>query len=180
MSIIYAYLLADQSNKKPVALDMPLIQHEIKQTRSFASAGQEAVISLLRTAALVRRRFEALCEEYGLTFQQFNVLRILRGAERSGEGSLPTMEVAERMIEPEPGITRMMERLEKKGLVCRERCTKDARRMLCRITRQGHDTIEQLDAPITHLDEVVLRPLADEELRTLTSLLDRAREPASS
>lgn len=159
---------------------MPSIQHEIKQTRPFASAGQEAVVSLLRTAALVRRRFEALCQRHGLTFQQFNVLRILRGAEVSGEGPLPTMEVAERMIEPEPGITRMMGRLEQKGLVRRERGAEDARRRLCHITQQGLEALEGLDDPIDRLDETVLGPLTAADLRALTDLLDRAREPVST
>lgn len=156
---------------------MPSIKDEIKQTRPFASVGQEAVVSLLRTAAFVRRRFEALCEEHGLTFQQFNVLRILRGAEASGEGPLPTMEVAERMIEPEPGITRMMGRLEAKGLVRRERCAEDARRMLCHITQRGRVALERLDDPVARLDDSALAPLTEAELRALIESLDRAREP---
>lgn len=164
--------MLDQSTK----LAMSSVNDEIKQTRPFASVGQEAVVSLLHTAAFVRRRFEALCEEHGVTFQQFNVLRILRGADASGEGPLPTMEVAERMIEPEPGITRMMGRLEAKGLVRRERCAEDARRMLCHITRQGHAALERLDDPIAHLDASALDPLAEGELRSLVELLGRVGE----
>lgn len=159
---------------------MSTVQQEIKQPRPFTSAGQEAVVGLLRTAALVRRRFEIVCEEHGVTFQQFNVLRILRGAERSNEGALPTMEVAARMIEPEPGITRMMERLEKKGLVTRRRSTEDARCILCRISRKGRGTLVRLDAPVDELDRSVLRPLSDEQLHTLTRLLDGARKNLAS
>lgn len=156
---------------------MGSVRHEIKQKRPFQSAGQEAVVALLRTAALVRRRFEELCDEHGLTFQQFNVLRILRGAESRGEGPLPTMEVAERMIEPEPGITRMMARLEKKQLVRRARDPEDSRRVLCHITKEGLDALQRLDNPVSRLDDAVLGPLAEKELKVLTGLLDRVREP---
>ena len=156
---------------------MSSIQREIKQGKPFSSAGQEAVVALLRTAALVRRRFEAVCEAEGLTFQQFNVLRILRGAERANEAPLPTMEVAERMIEPEPGITRLLGRLERKGMVRRQQCTEDGRRMLCHITPEGLDALARLDAPVERLDNTVLGQLGDDDLHTLISLLDHARRP---
>ena len=87
------------------------LQREIRQRRPFQSAGHEAVLGLLRTADLVRRLGTALVEPYGITLQQFNVLRILRGA--GGDG-LPTLEVASRMIEQTPGVTRLLDRLEAK------------------------------------------------------------------
>ncbi|MEM1272108.1 MAG: MarR family transcriptional regulator, partial [Bacteroidota bacterium] len=73
------------------------ILQELKQTRPFASRTREAVVALLRTAVVVRRRTETAVQRVGLTLQQFNVLRILRGA----DAPLPTMEVADRMVEPE-------------------------------------------------------------------------------
>ena len=152
---------------------MASVQHEIKQPRAFASLSQEAVVALLRTASLVRRRFEALMQAHDITFQQFNVLRILRGA---GE-PLPTMEVAARMIEPEPGITRLMERLVRRGLVHRARSDEDGRRLLCSITPEGRRVLAALDAPVADLDEHVLGPLTPGRLRTLIDLLDQAREP---
>ena len=108
---------------------MASVRQEIKQARAFASPGQEAVVALLRTASLVRRRFEALMQDHGITFQQFNVLRILRGASKP----LPTMEISQRMIEQTPGTTRLLDRLEEKGLVERERCQEDRRQVLCAI-----------------------------------------------
>ena len=146
------------------------IQQEIKQTRPFGSKAQEATIGLMRTADLVRRAVGDIVEPYGITPQQYNVLRILRGA---GAGGLPTLEIAERMIEATPGITRLIDRLETKRLVSRERCHKDRRRVFCRITREGLALLKKLDAPIRDAD--ALGSLTSNELKQLVSLLDRAR-----
>lgn len=152
---------------------MASVRHEIKQSGGFTSPGQEAVVALLRTASLVRRRFETLMQAHGITFQQFNVLRILRGA----AAPLPTMEVAERMIEREPGITRLMERLVRRGLVERTRCAEDGRRLLCSITPEGSRLLAVLDAPVAALDDQILGHLSPGQLKTLIGLLDQAREP---
>jgi len=109
--------------------------------------------------------------EHGITLQQFNVLRILRGA---GE-TLPTMEVAARMIEPEPGITRLIGRLEKKQLIERGRCKQDSRRMLCAITPKGLDVLSRLDEPLVALEAQLLGSMPDADLDTLIALLERAR-----
>jgi DNA-binding MarR family transcriptional regulator len=148
------------------------IQLEIKQTRPFGSKAQEATIGLMRTADLVRRAVGDIVEPYGITPQQYNVLRILRGA---GAGGLPTLEIAERMIEATPGITRLIDRLETKRLVSRERCDKDRRRVFCRITREGLALLKKLDAPIRDADALALGSLTSNELKKLVSLLDRAR-----
>src|SRR4029453_18362861 len=108
------------------------IQHEIKQSRPFRSKGQEAAIALMRTADLVRRTIAGIVGPYDLTPQQYNVLRILRGA---GQAGLPTLEIPERMVEQAPGITRLLDRLEKKTWVERERSQEDRRQVICRITK---------------------------------------------
>src|SRR5258706_12493191 len=90
------------------------IIEELKQTKPFPSKRQEAAVALLRTADVIRRLFGAVVEPKGITVQQYNVLRILRGA---GEPGLPTLDIAERMIETTPGITRLIDRLETKKLV---------------------------------------------------------------
>ncbi len=92
------------------------LQAEIRQTRPFASASEEASLALLRTSDRLARRIAAMVEPREITAQQYNVLRILRG---SHPGRLPTLEIAERMIEQAPGITRLLDRLEAKGLVVR-------------------------------------------------------------
>jgi len=149
-----------------------LLQREIRQRRPFQSIGEEAVLSLLRTTDLVRRRMADVIEPVGVTTQQYNVLRILRGAEADG---LPTLEVAERMVEQTPGITRLMDRLEAKGLVRRQRCPKDRRQHLCWITPAGLALIKPLDASSIAAIDKVLGGLADKDRATLVRLLDAIR-----
>ena len=100
------------------------IRDEIKQTRPFRNRSQEAAVALLRTANVLRRRIDALVSGEGITVQQYNVLRILRGS----KAPLPTMEIAERMIEDAPGITRHVCNLEKLGYIRREQWAGDPQR----------------------------------------------------
>ena len=148
------------------------IADELKQTRPFRAKSQEAAVALMRTADLVRRAVASIIEPRGITVQQYNVLRILRGA---GERGLPTLEIAERMIEQTPGITRLIDRLEVKKLVARERCATDRRQVFCRITAEGLELLLTLDRPLTESEEGALGTLGQQELQQLLELLDRAR-----
>jgi len=148
------------------------IQQEIKQTRPFRSTAQEAGIALLRTTDQVRRRMSAVLEAEGITVQQYNVLRILRGA---GPEGLPTLEIAERMIEQAPGITRLLDRLEGEGLVSRERCPTDRRQVTFRIAKPGLTLLAALDPIVDALDDSMLGNLTRTELKQLLHLLDRIR-----
>ncbi|HEX6160385.1 MAG TPA: MarR family transcriptional regulator [Thermoanaerobaculia bacterium] len=148
------------------------LQRELKQTRPFAHPAQEAAVSLMRTADLIRRTVSIVVEAQGITTQQYNVLRILRGA---GERGLPTLEIAERMVEQTPGITRLIDRLEAKQLVSRERCTTDRRQVFCCITRQGLAMLDQLDEPLHSAEAEALSGLNAKELAQLVELLDRTR-----
>lgn len=151
---------------------MGSVQHEIHQRTPFASAGQEATISLLRTTEVVRRRLTAVIEPAGITVQQYNVLRILRGA---GAPGLPTLDIAERLIERAPGITRLCDGLEREGYLSRVRATDDRRVVRCRITQRGRTLLARLDAPVDRADREAVAPLSAGELRTLIGLLDRIR-----
>jgi DNA-binding MarR family transcriptional regulator len=146
---------------------------ELKQTRPFPSKSQEAAVALLRTADIVRRAISAVIEPHGITVQQYNVLRILRGA---GERGLPTLEIAERMVERTPGITRLIDRLEAKKLVTRERSNSDRRQVFCRITPAGISMVGGLDDPMLRSNESGLGALSKREMAQLIELLDRARE----
>src|SRR5437588_284781 len=97
---------------------MATIVEELKQRKPFPSKAQEAAVTLLRTAEIVNRHLDSVIAHSGITGQQYNVLRILRGA---GAEGLPTLEIASRMIEQAPGITRLLDRLETKKLVERRR-----------------------------------------------------------
>ena len=148
------------------------LQREIRQRRPFPSVAQEAVVSVIRTADLLQRQMAALVEPFGITVQQFNVLRILRGG---GPEGLPTLEVGARMIEVTPGITRLLDRLEAKGLVRRQRCPKDRRQHLCWITQEGLGVLTSLDGPIVKHSGEILRGLNREEQSHLIRLLDQVR-----
>jgi len=152
---------------------VPSILREIKQTRPFASPGEEATVALVRTADVVRRLLGVTLDPHGITPQQYNVLRILRGA---GEKGLPTLEIAERMIEQTPGITRLIDRLEAKKLVSRERCATDRRQVFCRISAAGLALLARLDEPVRAASDEALRNLSKKDVAQLVELLDRTRE----
>src|SRR5216684_3232764 len=151
---------------------MGAVQHAIRQRRPFESVAHEAIVALMRTTDLVRRQIAALVEPYGITLQQFNVLRILRGA---GDDGLPTLEVAERMIEQTPGVTRLLDRLEAKELVRRQRCPNDRRQHLCWISTKGLALLEKLDAVTARAHDETLKGLRQRDRVTLIRLLDAIR-----
>ncbi|HEX2120281.1 MAG TPA: MarR family transcriptional regulator, partial [Thermoanaerobaculia bacterium] len=136
------------------------VREEIKQTRPFRSKGQETTVALLRTANALRRRLEALAQSEDISLQQYNVLRILRGA----RGPLPTMEISSRLIEEAPGITRLVNNLEAKGLLRREAWAGDRRQVLCQITSAGLRLLERLDPGIDELDDATTTTLSDEQI----------------
>jgi DNA-binding MarR family transcriptional regulator len=146
---------------------------EIKQSKPFHSRAQEASLALMRTADDVRRNLGSVLEPADVTLQQYNVLRILRGA---GEGGLPTLLIAERMIERTPGVTRLIDRLERKGWVERARDTNDRRRVWCKITEAGLRVLAPLDEPVSVADDSLAEVLDEREIATLIEYLDRLRE----
>ena len=153
---------------------MSHLREEIKQRRPFRSPGHEGVVGLLLTADRMRRDLARVVEPHGLTLQQYNVLRILRGA---GAKGLPTLDIAERMIEQAPGITRLLDRLEKKELVRRERCARDRRQVLVVITPSGLRLLHDLDAPMAKADDALLDRLGSRRAVTLIRLLEALRTP---
>ena len=148
------------------------VADEIKQTRPFASPAEETTVALIRTVDGVRRMLGSVLDAHDITLQQYNVLRILRGA---GERGLPTLEIAERMIEQTPGITRLLDRLETKGLVRRQRCPEDRRQVLCWITAPGLEMLAELEAPVAKAAKEAFRKLSAAEIDTLLGLLERLR-----
>jgi DNA-binding MarR family transcriptional regulator len=148
------------------------LQTELRQRKPFQSAAHEAVVGLMRTADLIRRHATAMVEPHGITVQQFNVLRILRGA---GDTGLPTLEVAERMIEQTPGVTRLLDRLEARELVRRQRCPKDRRQHLCWITPKGLALLEKIDASAARAPEESMKGLRHKDRVTFIRLMDAIR-----
>lgn len=139
------------------------------------TAENEALLSLWRAADRCKRYFAAILERRGLTHQQYNVLRILRGAGLEG---LPTLEIGERMIEKTPGVSRLLDRLEAQGHVVRQRSTDDRRQVLCRLTPRAVALLAELDAPIEQADRACFAALGQREIAALTDLTSRVRPDA--
>src|SRR6185312_1722159 len=118
------------------------LRAEIVQRRPFHSVKAEIAVSILRTAALIDRHFAQVVSRTGVTIQQYNVLRILRGA---GSEGMPTLFIRDRMIHQAPGITRLLDKLERAGLARRERGSPDRRQVFCYITERGLAVLEELD-----------------------------------
>lgn len=129
-------------------------------------------MSVLRTAAVLQRHLAQVAEPYGVTIQQYNVLRILRGA---GEAGLPTLAIRDRMVEEAAGITRLLDKLESAGYVARERSTPDRRQVLCRITPKGQSLISALDGPMDAANQLGSSNLDDHERRQVVELLGAIR-----
>jgi DNA-binding MarR family transcriptional regulator len=148
------------------------IQQELVQKRPFHSIRAEVAVSILRTAALIERHFAQVVASSGITVQQYNVLRILRGA---GTDGLPTLVIRDRMIHEAPGITRLLDKLETSGLARRERSSPDRRQVHCHITDKGLTVLDELEVAMRKADDVAVGSLNEEEQRLLLKLLEGAR-----
>lgn len=151
------------------------LQDEIKQSRPFRSLEEEVMLGLARTADALGRATEDVLKAAGLTGTQYNVLRILRGA---GSAGLSCGEVAGRMITRDPDLTRLLDRLEARGLVTRARDGEDRRVVTTRITQRGLDLLAQLDEPVQAQNRKTVGHLGEQKLRALAQLLDEARSGA--
>lgn len=136
-------------------------------------------VALLQTADSLNLQVEQLIKSSGLTSAQYNVLRILRGAEPHG---LPCRGIGDRMISHDPDITRLLDRMEKRKLISRERQTDDRRVVRTRVTRQGLDLLKPLDEPVHELHRRQFHCLPNAKLKTLLDLLEqiRNREPRAN
>ena len=151
------------------------LQAELKQRVAFASREEEAFLALMRTADAIQTKIEAKLKEFGLTATQYNALRILRGAGREG---LPCSEVGERMITHDPDITRLLDRLQKRGLVTRSRDKGDRRVVYGKITAAGMKLLGEMDAPVEKHSRELLRHVGQNKLQQLIDLLELVRQPA--
>lgn len=136
---------------------------------------QEAFLQLLRTADTLFQGLAAILKPVGLSPSQYDLLQILRDVEADG---LACRAVAERMLTRDPDITRLLDRLEARGLVTRSRERKDRRVITTRITPEGLRLILELDAPIGQLHTRQLGHMGEQRLRALICLLEVARPKA--
>ncbi len=140
------------------------------QQRAFADPREEAVVGVLLLAAEVNREVAERCQGEGITLDQYNVLRILRGAEPEG---LPRCDIAARLISKAPDVTRMIDRLVRQGLVVRGWSTENRRLSIARITAEGLAVLTALDPAITAVSHSVAGRLPAGDLTQLVSSLDR-------
>jgi DNA-binding MarR family transcriptional regulator len=143
--------------------------------RRAACPEEAALLDLLRTTDILSRGLVQVLKTEDLSATQYNALRILCGAP---EG-LPCGEIASRMITRDPDVTRLLDRLEKRGLISRCRETKDRRTVMARITPDGLKLLRRLDEPVQAAHRKQLGHLGRERLRALTELLRVARSQVS-
>jgi DNA-binding MarR family transcriptional regulator len=149
------------------------LQKEIKQQKPFGSIEQEVVLNIMRTAAALRDGTAEVLRPFDLSGPQYNILRILRGAQE--EEGLPCSEIGDRLVSKDPDVTRLLDRLEKRGLVVRGRSLTDRRVVNARITKKGHELVDQLDGPVSNVHADQLGHMKRKDLRTLVDLLEQAR-----
>jgi DNA-binding MarR family transcriptional regulator len=144
---------------------------ESAKVRRVGSPEEGAFLDLLRTADMLTRGAFGVLKGEDLSLTQYNVLRILRGASQG----LPCGEIAGRMITRDPDVTRLLDRMEKRGLISRARESRDRRRVLARITPEGLRLVDRLDEPVQKIHRKQLGHLGRERLRALGELLAAAR-----
>ncbi|HMP02249.1 MAG TPA: MarR family transcriptional regulator [Gemmatales bacterium] len=147
------------------------LQKELGKRGPFDSPEQEACLNILRTSDRLQNRLGRFFREFGLTASQYNVLRILRGTGRP----MPSLEIAERMIQVVPAITGLIDRLQKQGLVERRRCQEDRRVVYVEITARARELLARMDEPLRQLHKELLGHLGRSELVELSRLLEKAR-----
>jgi DNA-binding MarR family transcriptional regulator len=148
------------------------IRSEIQQRKPFDSLEEEVFLSLQRTAEVLHWRAAELLKPYDLSPTQYNTLRILRGA---GTEGLPCSQVGERMVNRDPDITRLLDRLERRGWVRRSR-GQDRRVIVARISAKGLALLARLDAPVNKMPRSLLGHLGQNQLKSLNKLLEATRK----
>ena len=146
---------------------------DIKQTKPFRHIEEEAFLNLLRTTDALKQGETEFLDRYSLSHAQYNVLRILRGA---GTEGLPCGEIGARMITRDPDITRLLDRLEKRGLAQRCRESKDRRVVTARIAPSGLELLASMDTPLLDMLKGLLGHMSQKDLKTFIELLEKARE----
>jgi DNA-binding MarR family transcriptional regulator len=153
------------------------LRQEIKQKRPFGSVQEETILALVRTADLVSAPIAEVLREAKLSISQYNILRILRGAEGAG---LACGEISERMVRRDPDLTRLLDRLEARGVVTRERSATDRRVVVTSITPAGLELLAALDEPMEQRVRERLAHIPAAKLRSLLTLLEEVREGVSA
>ena len=145
---------------------------EIRQNKPFALLEEEAFLNLARTFEVLQQRVSGALKPYQLTPTQYNVLRILRGA---GSEGVTCSQAGERMVNHDPDMTRLLDRLEARKLVERKRSSGDRRIVITRITKTGLALVNSLDEPMKALLKQQAGHVGKEKLQQLIDTLESLR-----
>ncbi len=145
---------------------------EIGQSKPFELPEEEALLNLIRTSGFIQQRQAEFFKQFGLTATQYNILRILRGA---GKDGVTCSQAAERMVTADPDITRLLDRLEARGLLRRERDTNDRRVVLSRITPEGLALLKSIDKPLAESVRGLAGHVERKKLEQLIGILEELR-----
>jgi len=145
------------------------LKNRIKQTPGFSSPTEEAMLNLMVAADHVRNRLDRVCAEYKITHGQYNVLRILRGVHPEGH---PRCEIAVRMLERAPDVTRLVDRLEAQELVERDRSEHDRRLSITRITEKGLSVLARMEPAIVEIGKYFGERVSRRDCKELTRICE--------
>ena len=147
------------------------LRDDLKMTRPFRSVEEEAILSIARTAAILEHAGAAALKPFNLTITQYNVLRILRGADQG----LCRNEVGERLVTKVPDVTRLLDRMEAAGVIVRERGGTDRRLVSTRITDKGLKLLEKIDRELPAIHARQIGHVGQKRLRELIGILEDVR-----
>lgn len=150
------------------------LMDEIKQSKPFARPADEALLSILRTAAVLEHAENEVLKAHGLTHTQYNVLRILRGA---GKRGLCGRDIAERMVSNVPDVSRLLDRMEETGLIARTRDPDDRRHVTARITPAGRKVVADATPELERATRARATRLSPAAIEGLIRALAAIREP---
>ena len=148
------------------------LQQEIHQTKAIRCREEEAALNIVRTADVLMLALGDVLKPHLLSATQYNVLRILRGAGKDGASC---KDIGSRLVARDPDITRLMDRLEQRELVTRDRARQDRRMVTHRLTGVGLDLVNELDGPIEALHQRTMGYMKARKLRELVGLLEEVR-----
>lgn len=151
------------------------LESELKQSRPFARRSEEALVSIMRTAAILDHVWQDALKGFGVTPTQYNVLRILRGA---GKDGLCGREVGERLVSKVPDVSRLLDRMEDLGLMTRERDPADRRHVTARITPKGLKILVEVEPTLRALEERFTGAVPAGALKDLIDTLGTIRTPS--
>jgi DNA-binding MarR family transcriptional regulator len=156
---------------------MANLKHEIGQKTPFLNLEEEALLNLVRTSDFLQHAFHHKTRDWGLTSTQYNVLRILRGAQPEG---LQCAAIGDRMVTAEPDVTRVLARLKALRLIKQHRDKHDRRVVWTQIADAGLDLLREMDPLMQRLPTELLGHMSQDDLTEMIRLLELARRPCSS